>query len=278
MTENQKVIIDTNVLVAASIIENIKELGIIVNHRLYSQSRHLFSVFIKRTQEKIGILTPTVHSEAFLVLSKAVKDVFIPSDLQDIKRKQIFYDNAVALVNSSEHRMRYLVSFLLEKYPNYNDVRKFHDQVKDMSMYLRDIWNVKYRGRRSRIIESERRSENIKAGTKWKDDQKEEVFYTHEGQVHVEARQLEKFMRKWPNRNDEMILAETLAIKNDYKKINEEYQFYIASGDTGFFSPLIYHNTLSNIVTNEIKERFEIVCNLPKIIQWIIDPVPMNEE
>lgn len=278
MAENQKVIIDTNVLVAACIIENIKELGIVVNHRLYSQSRHLFSVFIKRQQEKIGILTPTVHSEAFLVLSKAVKDVFIPSDFQDIKIKQIFYDNAVALVNSSEHRMRYLVGFLLKKYPNYNDVRKFHGLVKDMSMYLKDRWNVKYRGRISRIIESERRSENIITGTKWKDDQKDEVFYTHEGQVHIEARQLEKFMRNWPNRNDEMILAETLAIKNDYKKISEEYQFHIASGDTGFFSPLIYKNTLSNIVTREIKERFEIVCDLPNVIQWIVDPVPINEE
>lgn len=274
MTRNPKIVIDTNVLVAASIIENVKELGIAVSHRFYSQSRHLFSVFIKRQQEKIGILTPTVRSEAFSVLSKAVKDVFIPTDLQDVKRKQIFYDNAVGLVNSSEHRMRHLAGFLLKKYPNPNNVRKFHDQVKDLSMYLKDVWNSKYRGRTSRIIESERRSENIETGTKWKDDQKDEVYYTHEGQVHIEARQLEKFMRKWPNRNDEMILAETLAIRDDYTKISEEYQFYIVSCDTGFFSPLIYRNTLSDIVTKEIKERFGIICNLPKVIQWIVDPVP----
>jgi len=273
---NQKIIIDTNVLVAASINENVRELGIPVNHRFYGQSRQLFSVFIRRPKEIIGIITPTARSEAFLVLSKAVKDVFIPSELTDIRRKQVFYDNAVAFVNSSEHRMRFLMGYLLKKNPNINDVRKFHNFVKDMSFYLKELWERKYKWWFDKMAESERRSQNITTEPAWKEEQKDEVFYTHRGQVEIEAKQLQKFMKKWPNKNDEMILAETLAIRNDYQKINENYQFFIASQDTGFFSPLIFRNTLSNLVTKEIKERFDIVCDSPKVIQWIVDPIPEN--
>ncbi|MCH7967602.1 MAG: hypothetical protein IIB02_09375 [Thaumarchaeota archaeon] len=272
MRGNQKIIIDTNVIVAASIIENVKELGIEVSHRFYGQSRQLFSIFIKRPEEKIGICTPTVRSEAFKVLSRAVKDSFIPPNLEDIKRKEIFYNDAVALVNTAEHRMRYLFGFLLHKTPNPNLVNKNHKLVKDMSFYLKDLWHTKYRGRERRISESQKRSKNIKTELYWVKEQKNEVFYAHNSQINIEARQLGKFVRKWPNKNDERILAETITVKNDYERIDEKYEFYIASCDTGFFSPAFFQNTVSNLVTTEIKERFEIICNVPKVIQWIIDP------
>jgi len=271
---NQKIIVDTNVIVAASIIENIKELEITVTHRFYGQSRQLFSIFDNRRDEKIGILTLTVKSEAFLVLSKAVKDTFIPKEFDDIQRKRIFFDNAVAFVNSSDHRMRTLMSWLLFLKPDTNFVQKCHHEVKEMSFHLKDVWKIRYNRRESKIKESQKRAENIQTEKYWQEEQKDEVFYTHRGQVEVEAQQLWKFIKKWPNMNDEKILAETVAIKRNYENAGESYQFYIASCDTGFFSPMIYQEIRSNIVTNEIKERFNIICDKPSVIYWIVNPVP----
>jgi len=191
---------------------------------------------------------------------------------QDVHRRKIFYDNAVGFVNASEHRMQELLGLLIPKNPDKNLVKKNHELVKDMSLYLKDEWQIKYRRRRKRIEESQQRSENIGTERYWGEEQKDEVFYTHISQVNIEARQLEKFMRKWPNHNDEKILAETLTIREDYRRIEENYQFFIASCDTGFFSPMMIKGALSNIVTAEIKDRFNIICHVPKVIQWIVHP------
>jgi len=274
VTGNQKIIVDTNVIVAASIIENIKDSEITVAHKFYGQSRQLFSIFDNRRDEKIGILTPTVKSEAFLVLSRAVKDSFMPKEFANIQMKRIFFDNAVAFVNSSDHRMRKLMSWLIFLNLDISFVQKCHNEVKNMSLHLKDVWKIRYEKRDKKIRESQIRAENIQTEKYWQEAQKSEVFYTHRNQVEVEAQQLWKFIKKWPNKNDEMILAETIAIKKNYENAGEKYQFYIASCDTGFFSPVIYQETRSNIVTNEIKERFNIICDKPSVIYWIVNPTP----
>ena len=277
MTKNPKIIVDTNVIVAASILVNIRELNIDVKHHFYDQSRRLFSIFKKRPNEQIGISVPTMRSEAFLVLSKAVKNSFIENKYIDIKAKENFYNDAVALTSLCEHKMRYLFSLLLNKTPNESDTRKNFQQVKDMSIYLKDLWYTKYQGRHKKLIQSKQRAKSITTEPRWKKEQKTEVVNTYRNQVTIEAKQLERFTKKYPNLGDEWILAETISVKHDYEKINENYQYYIASCDVVFFSPLIYHDTKSDMVTNEIKERFEIDCNIPDVIFWIVDE-PLSEK
>ncbi len=275
MTKNHKIIVDTNVIVAASILVNITELNINVKHHFYDQSRRLFSIFEKRPKEQIGISVPTMRSEAFLVLSTAVKSSFIGNNYVDIKTKEAFYNDAVALTSLCEHKMRYLFSLLLNKTPKKSDTRRNFQQVKDMSIYLKDLWHTKYRGRHKKEIQSKQRAKPITTEPRWNDEQKKEVVNTYRSQVMIEGKQLERFMKKYPNLGDERILAETISVKQDYEKINEDYQYYIASCDVGFFSPLIYHDTKSDMVTNEINERFEIVCDLPDVVFWFVDePLP----
>lgn len=269
--KNQKIIIDTNVIVAASILENIKELNIQVRHDFYNPSRLLFSIFTKRPREQIGISVPTVRREAFLVLSKAVKKSMISNEQLDKHTKEVFYNNTVALVNSCEHKMRYLFSLLLTKNPNQEKVRKNFQKVKDMSIYLRELWNRKYRNQYQKERESKQRAKPIATEPKWKGEQKVEVLNTYRNQIFIESQQLERFMDKYPNLNDEWILAETLTIKEDYENIDEDYQFYIASFDMGFFSPLIRHDVKSDVVTKEIKETFHITCDRPNVIFWIVN-------
>ena len=278
MTKNPKIIVDTNVIVAASILVNIRELDIDVKHHFYNQSRRLFSIFKKRPKEQIGISVPTMRSEAFLVLSKAVRNSFIMNKYTDIKTKETFYNDAVALTSLCEHKMRYLFSLLLNKTPNESNTRKNFQRVKEMSFYLKELWHTQYRGRNKKETQSKQRARSITTEPRWNDEQKTEVVKTYRLQVTIEGKQLERFMKKFPNLGDEWILAETITVKEDYEKIDENYQYYIASCDMGFFSPLIYHYTKSDLVTNEINERFEIVCDLPDVIFWFVDePLPEKE-
>lgn len=268
---NPKIVIDTNVIVAASILEKVKEENIQVKHQFYDQSRQLFSIFQKRPDEKIGIAVPTVRSEAFLVLSKAVRSSFTDSVLLDIQSKEIFYDQLVALVNSCEHKMRYLFSLLIEINPTQEKISKNSQAVKNMAVYLHDLWKFKYEFQDQKERQSRIRAKPIKTEPKWLKDQKKEVLRAHREQISLEAKQLARFMNKYPNINDERILAETISIREHYAIIGEKYQFYIASCDTGFFSPVIYYGAKSDLVTKEINERFDIICGPPKVIFWIID-------
>lgn len=100
MRKNPKIIVDTNVIVAASILENVKDLNIQVKHEFYDTSIQLFSIFKKRPREQIGIAVPTVRREAFLVLSTAIKKTMISGIDTDIQTKEKLFNNAVAIVNS----------------------------------------------------------------------------------------------------------------------------------------------------------------------------------
>ena len=278
MTKNPKIIVDTNVIVAASILENVKELNIQVKHDFYSTSRQLFSIFSKRPREQIGISVPTVRREAFLVLSKAVKKSMISNNIiSDKQRKEVFYNNTVALVNSCEHKMRYLFSMLLTKNPKDEKINTNFKKVKEMSMHIRDIWNQKYRHNYQKEKETKIRAKPITTESKWKDEQKKEVVITYRSQISMEAMQLERFMRKYPNWDDQMILAETITIKEDYQSIDEDYQFFITSFDMGFFSPLIKYGFKSDLVTKKINDRFDITCDKPKVVFWIVD-IPENKQ
>ena len=57
-----KVIVDTNVVVVASVIENISELDIVIKHEFYDQSIQLFSLFKQDDDEVSGVLVPTVET------------------------------------------------------------------------------------------------------------------------------------------------------------------------------------------------------------------------
>lgn len=105
-----KIIPDTNVIVAASIIKNMGELGII-KHDFYDQSIQLFSLF-SYPKCADGYAMPQIKAECFGVLSRAVKDVYVPKRLSDNVAKEKFYDDAVGIISSSEHKMRELLSRL----------------------------------------------------------------------------------------------------------------------------------------------------------------------
>ena len=70
-----KVIVDTNVLVSASIQFSVKESKMEVKHRFHDQSWQLFELFRNNLAKRIGIITRTVEVESFGVLLKALGDI-----------------------------------------------------------------------------------------------------------------------------------------------------------------------------------------------------------
>jgi len=257
-----KIIPDTNVIVAASIIENIYELEIVVKHHFYDQSIQLFSLF-RPPQSVDGYLIPQVKSECFGVLSRAVKDVFVPRRIFDSSVKEKFYNDAVGIISSSEHKMRHLLSRLKRAKLDYGQIQKNLRDVEEMSNDLRQLYKRKYMKKQWRRNESRTRSKPILSEPKWKKEQKDEVVYTFGGQVMREAKQLERFMRK-SNKPDERVLAQVITFK---KSLSEsEPHVLIASSDTGFFSPYYYYGGKSDTVTEEIFNRFGIRCDHPRDI------------
>ncbi len=260
-----KVIVDTNVLVAASIIQNIAELDTEIKHEFYDQSIQLFSLFRKYHHKKIGYIVPKVRSESFHVLAKAVKSVFIPSGLTDVHRKEIFYNNSVAIMNSSDHKMRNLLRSLIRAKLIRSDVQNNLTDVKEMSSFLMDKWK-KYSKKGWRIKELKTRSNPIAEEEHWTPGQKKEVVDTHKEQINRESKQLYRFQRKHPNHQDELILAETITLKQKLETPEIKYNFMIASCDSGFFSPYIGPDGISDTVTSEISTRFCITCDYPRVI------------
>lgn len=265
-----KILVDANVLIAASIQANIKSIGIEVKHTHYDQSIHLFSKFRKYAAERIGITTKTVRGESFHALSKAVQKVItgnLPSDLE--KRKKLF-NAGTAIINLCDNKMRVLVQTLLIEKTVEDDVQENLHEVQKMSEHIKLRWDTRYSSRMLRSIEAKRRTQPI-MNTKWKAQQKTTVYWAQRRQVERESLQPERFMRHYPNAQDARILAEAISIKNTIKKNSDSLKFFIASCDMGFFSPLrVQGGAKSDVVTCEIFNRFGIICDFPNEIMKII--------
>ncbi|WP_100181936.1 hypothetical protein [Candidatus Nitrosotenuis aquarius] len=267
--QNPKVAIDTNVIVAASIIANVREQNIPIKHQYYDQSRRLFSVFRKRQQDKLGIIVPRVKSEAFLVLSRAVKDVFIGNNKMNISLRRIFFEKAVAIINSCDYKMRALLASVIHVRLPEHEVQRNLKKVDSMAKYIKHTLYPQYNQKYKRLQQTKDRAKPTDTAPNWKDEQKDEAFYAHYSQVELEFKQIERFMRKYPNAPDQRVLAEVITAKDNFCK-QQNYSFLLASCDSGFFSPYVWRGAESDLVTKEIQTRFNIVCHYPDRIYTLI--------
>lgn len=258
MSPDAKVVPDTNVVVASSIIGNVGELGII-KHRFYEPSIQLFSLF---RDPGIGVAVPRVRAECFGVLSRAVKSAYIPKNKGDRELKEKFYNELVAFVSSSEYKLRELLSRLTSVNLDRRQVSENLEAVRQMSKHLRELYRTKYRSPAAQRRESIERSKSVTTEPTWNPDQKSEAIRAYGDQVARESKQLERFMNNYPNESDQRILAEVITFKRSLA--GESSYVLIASWDRGFFSPYHYRGGTSDIVTKEIYERFGIKCDDPK--------------
>lgn len=263
-----KIFLDTNVIIAASIQANSKEFGKPITHIHFQESSHLLSILRKEVSKKIGITSKTVEGETYNKIIRAVKSEL---DKQlDYQKQNIasLFEEFSKISNICLNRTRQILSFIIIENPDKSEIKKNLEKVDDMVSYLHRL-SARYATSTNRMIQAKRRKETTSKSF-WKAELHREVYKAFREEVERESIQILKFMEKEPNgnNNDKQILAEAVTIKNQLDNTN---QFYIASNDTKFFSPLrLKGGRKSNLVTSEINNRFGITCDTPLEIRKII--------
>lgn len=248
---------DTNVVVAASIMENIGEIGT-VKHEFYDESIELFG-----TLQRIGgvYLVPSVEAESYLVLSRAVKDAYAKKIRSEKAAER--YADMYSIVASSYIKMARLTSRMKRAHVDEDAVRSNMRKVAEMSRHLEGVYRNKYSTADKRKKVAIERSGYAPRGPRWKKGIQSEVLRMYRIQVDCESAQLRRFMRH-PNTADQRILAEVITLRDSLGRGSPPAM--IASLDTGFFSPHYYRGGKSDIVTEEIRRRFRISCHRPREI------------
>lgn len=258
------IIPDTNVIVSASIMQNLQKLGV-VKHVFYDESIQMFSLFMTRSDVK-GVVVPQVMTECFRVLAQSAKNTLV-HETHRLSPTTKSYEHAIGIAVSSNLRMLRLLRRLSLAEIDDDEFLKNLRRVVDMSTDLKRIYEKTYKTRESRINEAKDRAKSTATEPAWSKEQKNEVISTYKMQVKCEARQLARFVGKYPNKSDQKILAQAITYKDSLLNTGE---IFIASLDMGFFSPHRRGVTVSDIVTKRIFREFKITCDLPRRVFEIV--------
>ncbi|MCY4490563.1 MAG: hypothetical protein OXC46_03750 [Thaumarchaeota archaeon] len=264
-----KILPDTNVVISALIYKHKKILGALS----LNQDEDALKFFEHFNNDEI-IRTLTVYNESKNKLEKNAQNIKLTEN-KDLNKKIVAYLTKFVKIELKKFYPR-------PEKPLDSLVQKAKKDVRDLSDYITMRYNTVYKDDDSQRKEAKRRTK-IEIKQQQNKGSWKVIFEKYREQVRIESFQVKKFMSKEPfdknltgkkskdkNSGDKRILAEFVAIKRKHEENNERVDFYIASFDTGFFSAKkIYGITeKSDIVTNEIKERFEIICDIPsEIIQ-----------
>ena len=251
------IIPDTNVIVSASIMQNLQDSGSI-KHVFYDQAIQMFSLFVTRADVK-GVAVPAVTNECFKVVIKAVKSTLVASKKRHRSRAANMYKMTSGIVASSEIKMRGLLSRLDDACMDDAALSNNRQRVRRMSEELKHTYENTYAKYAWREVEAKERTKSISSEPAWLEEQKKEVFKAHRAQIITEARQLKRFVAKYPNKADQEILAQAVTYKDC---LPSKPRIWIASLDTGFFSPHRHRGTTDK-VTKRILQEFKIKCDLP---------------
>lgn len=213
---------DTNVLVAAS-TEIAGE-----RHEFYDESMAMLSLLARH---RVGFKVPKVSSECTNALEHSL--AFIMRKMarrSNMPHAKIMEKHAEALITCQQQMNKFL-SDLISK-PNLIESRRHLGTVRRMSEYLRE----RYESLPEKTVRDIGRAEDGR------------------------FLQLQRFMAKYPNESDQIILAEVVTLKG---LLEDSSDVMIASKDSGFFSPHVGRGIRSDVVTGEIRRRFGISCDHP---------------
>ncbi|MCY4491849.1 MAG: hypothetical protein OXC46_10405 [Thaumarchaeota archaeon] len=265
-----KILLDSTIIIAASIYNTREKTGLVENR---SGATDLINELIKHVNEKIGITTQTLYAESMNGLKKGIKNA-MPKTLSA-------YDETNTLersINVCEDEVYRLSMYLFQYTSEYLKGKELQDakvEIEKLSKYIKVRHETMYKDDDSQRKEAERRTK-IEIKQQQNKGSWKVIFEKYREQVRIESKQVKKFMSKEPNAKkldgkksndgnsgDKRILTESAAIKYKLEKNKEPIDFYIASYDTGFFSPQLVNGKKSDVVTKEIKKRFGIICDHP---------------
>ena len=257
-------------MIAASIYNTRDKTGLVENR---SDATDLINELKKHVNEKIGITTQTLYAESMNGLKKGIKAA-MPKTLSDYDRTKTMRPAINVCEREIKRLSKYLYQYISEDLKG-KELQDAKEEIEKLSKYIKVRHETVYKDDNSQRKEAERR-----AKIEIKQQQNKQLWYVlfkkYLEQIRIESKQVKKFMSKEPNTKkldgkkskdensgDKRILAESAAIKRKHEENKEPIDFYIASYDTGFFSPQLVNGKKSDVVTKEIKKRFGIICEHP---------------
>lgn len=250
--KNSKILVETSVVLAASIRVSFPEEGEI-RDEFYYPAIELFALIRKNLPYRLGITTQTIELEAYKTLSEAIANR-IERDVPD-KSKHYEY-NSIAW-NKCEESMRKLVNTLLREPCDEEALMELNNEVYHM-----------YKGLEARAMTEgqliDQAHRDIMASSS---KMRKTIFDAHCMLLRQENVQLLRLKRHHASPTDIKILAQAIYIKRRYATSGTNEHVLLASTDSNNFVPAHSIYGLSRTVTDEIERRYGIVCDWPFEIQ-----------
>ena len=239
-----RVLLDSCVLVAASVHMASDEIGVELKHLFFDESMNLVGLLKKHIAKRIGIVTSTVENETRLVLEEAARQEIVSRSLDQFKFLSV-------VVNACEDRLDTILNYLLREPIDMAERNKYYARVCE----LYDSW-IQY-GHELDVSETA----YAKAGAVSK-GYKKEAFRIYKRQDYEHNRQAIRLSKSPVDDIDKLILSEATYLYNLYKETEgKDIRVFLASTDT-HFSPT--RGTLvSRVVTDDISAQLGIVCDWP---------------
>jgi len=242
-----KVLLDSNVLIAASVYANVKQLEVPFKHDFFDQATNLIGIIKKHIGKRIGIVTPTIESEVHGTLAKAVTKT-LRQFLDGDSRKQTF-DLLSHVLNKCEDRLAKILLFVVREAIPPSEKGKWLPKVEDMYKDLLEQAN-------SLDIGAIARSRSEGSSPRYK----KTAYKLIRKDVAMQNRQLLRLRKKSAEPTDKEIIAEAAYLSQHYREIGP-YKLFLSSCDLAI-SP----QGSSRIVTDEILKRFRVECDWPAAV------------
>ena len=242
-----KVVLDTSVIVSASVYGSYVDLGIELHHQFYEKTIPLFDIIKKHIEKRVGIITLTVENQAIAVIASAVASELEQKadELDDPQlRADLFESHAVFFDQCLGHLQDNLS--LLQREPVVLNIKKEQCYVDVTQMYNE--------------LQAVANSFNIEELIRANVAQRYRQTIRHEirEQYKKRHRQLLKLKSEPVEESDKIILCEAITILRIYRKKEPNVQMYLASTDY-HFSP----SDSGGEIAKQIRKRFGIICDWP---------------
>jgi hypothetical protein len=249
--KNSKILVETSVLIAASIRVSFPEGEI--KDEFYYPSIELFALIRKNLSHRLGIITQTVEQEALKTLSSAVIGTLeknVPDKAKDFEYKSTAW-------NRCEENMRKLTNILLREPCDEEALMEINDEVYHM-----------YKGLEARAMNEVQLTDQahrdiIASSAKMR----RAIFDAHFLILRRDNAQLLRLKEHHASPSDIKILAEAIHLKRRYEDSGNPQHMLLASTDSNNF--VVYHSKYgpSRTVTDEIEHRYGVICDWPAEIK-----------
>jgi len=252
-----KVIVETSVLIGASIYIVAKELETtrIIKDPHYERSTQLIDILRKNVKRRIGVFTQTLANQAHYTLRDAVGKC--------LEREKCNPENLSAILNHCGFLLERTLEILVREPIDSNVKDRFMTDVGQMYALLLQ---------RTGLVTKDTIRSMARERAQWRVSPRYRKYVVPDEirKLNRSYLQLTLLKENPPSTSDCEILAEAATL---YEAYSEEMptELYLASNDSSHFSPRRFDDgSFSNQVTKQIEESFNIKCDWPENIVTLI--------